>query len=114
MTSGRVSTPGATRICPHCKTAILESSVVCPACRHHLRFGPGAVAKAAEPNLSPLRVEGIIRHPPHGEAWEYSVVLSIKNDRGEEVTRQVVGVGAIPPSEERRFTLSVEVFTRGG
>jgi len=36
-------------------------------------------------------------------------VVSITNERGEE-TRQVVGVGAIQPGEERKFTVSVEVF----
>jgi hypothetical protein len=37
------------------------------------------------------------------------VVVSITNERGEE-TRQVVGVGAIQPGEERKFVVSVEVF----
>jgi hypothetical protein len=54
-------------------------------------------------------VEGAIRHRHPGEAWEYAVVVSITNERGEE-TRQVVGVGAIQPGEERKFTVSVEVF----
>ena len=63
------------------------------------------------PSFLPLRVEGTIRHPPVGEPWEYSVMLSIKNDRGEEIARQVVGVGALQPSEQRTFTLAVEVFT---
>ena len=62
----------------------------------------------------PLRVEGAIRHTKVGDAWEYAVVVSIANDRGEEVTRQIVGVGAIPPGETRKFTLSVEVFTPTG
>jgi hypothetical protein len=112
MSTARQGAPGTTRICPHCKTAILESAVVCPACRHHLRFAPG-VERRALPSFSPLRVEGTIRHPPVGEAWEYSVMLSIRNDRGEEITRQVVGVGALHPSEQRTFTLAVEMFTPG-
>ena len=29
---------GATRTCPHCRATILESAIVCPGCRHHLRF----------------------------------------------------------------------------
>jgi len=41
-------------------------------------------------------------------------MISITNDRGEEVTRQVVGVGAIPPGEQRKFIFSVEVFTPAG
>ncbi len=101
--------PGATRTCPHCRTTILESASVCPACKHHLRFEPGAASRA-QPSSSPLRVEGTIRHPDGGEAWEYSVMLSIRNERGEEITRQVVGVGALGPKEERTFTLAVEVF----
>jgi hypothetical protein len=56
-------------------------------------------------------VEGSIQHPDVGEAWEYSVMISIRNDRGEEVTRQIVGVGALQPGEARTFTFAVEVFT---
>jgi len=110
MSVTRQGAPGATRNCPHCRTAVLESAVVCPACRHHLRFDPGGPARPL-PSLVPLRVEGTIRHPAVGESWEYSVLLSIRNDRGEEVSRQVVGVGALHPAEQRTFTLAVEVFT---
>jgi hypothetical protein len=59
-------------------------------------------------------VEGSIRHPNAGEAWEYAVTVSITNDRGVEVTRQIVGVGAIKPGEQRKFTVAVEVFTPSG
>ena len=110
MSTVRQSAPGAIRICPHCRTAVLESAVVCPACRHHLRFDPGGQPRAL-PSFLPLRVEGTIRHPSVGESWEYSVLLSIRNDRGEEISRQIVGVGALHPAEQRTFTLAVEVFT---
>ena len=40
------------------------------------------------------------------------MVLVIRDNLGVEVTRQVVGVGALQPSEQRSFTLSVEVFGR--
>lgn len=60
--------------------------------------------------MTPLKVEGAIRHPETGQPWEYSVMISIRNDRGEEVTRQVVGVGALQPGEQRTFTFAVEVF----
>ena len=106
----RQGAPGATRICPHCRASILESASVCPVCKHHLRFDPNRVA-AVQPSFSPLRVEGTIRHPPDGEAWEYSVLLSIRNDRGEEITRQVVGLGSLRAAEQRTFTVAVEVFT---
>jgi len=59
-------------------------------------------------------VDGSIRHPNAGEAWEYSVVISIKNDKGEEVGRQVVGVGALQPGEGRTFSFSVDVFAPQG
>ena len=41
-------------------------------------------------------------------------MISITNDRGEEVTRQVVGVGAIDPGAERKFVFAVEVFAPEG
>ena len=59
MSSARPGSPGATRQCPHCRETILESAAVCPACRHHLRFGAGAVAPLA-PALTPLCIEGKI------------------------------------------------------
>jgi uncharacterized protein YbaR (Trm112 family) len=108
MSPVRQATPGTARVCPHCKAKILESASVCPVCRHHLRFDPNATER--RPTFSPLRVEGTIRHPSVGEPWEYTVMLSIRNDRGEEVARQVVGVGAFQPDEQRTFTLSVDVF----
>jgi hypothetical protein len=107
----RRAAAGATRTCPHCRTVILQSAAVCPACKKHLRFDSGAVATSAVPSFSPLRLEGSVRHPDAGEAWEYSIVISVKNDRGDEVTRQVVGVGALQPGEGRTFSFSVDVFT---
>ena len=117
MTPARQSAPGATRICPHCRQSILESSVVCPACRKHLRFEPktgGTAAPRSAPAFSPLRVEGTIRHPSAGDVWEYAMVASIRNGRGEEVARQVIGVGALQPDELRTFTVAVEVFAPAG
>jgi hypothetical protein len=113
MSTARQGAAGTTRVCPHCRAAILESASICPACKHHLRFDPGAAARAV-PAFLPLKVEGTIRHPPAGAPWEYSVVVSIRNERGEEVARHVVGVGALQPSEFRTFTLAVEVFTVSG
>ena len=111
MSIVRKTPAGTTRTCPHCRAVILASAAVCPSCRKHLRFAPGA---EAQPTFSPLRVDGSIRHPNVGEAWEYSVTISIRNDRGEEVGRQIVGVGALHPGEGRTFSFSVDVFTPGG
>lgn len=112
MSNARPGTAGATRVCPHCKTTILESAAVCPSCKHHVRFE--ATDKNALDKSSALRVEGQIRHPPDGDPWEYSVVLTIRNDRGEEIARQVVGVGALRANEQRTFTLDVEMFAPKG
>ncbi len=101
--------PGKTRICPHCKATILESLSICPGCLHHLRFDSEA-AKRQVAATSALRVEGLIRHPPLEEPWEYFVTIAIRNDRGEEVARQVVNVGALQGAEKRTFTLSVEML----
>jgi hypothetical protein len=109
----RQSSPGSTRSCPHCRATILESAAICPACKKYLRFEPGAAARAT-PTFSPLAVEGTIRHPDAGEPWEYSVVVVIKNEKGEEVKRQVVGVGALQPNEGRTFSFAVEVFAPPG
>lgn len=111
MNTGRPGISGKTRVCPHCKSTILESASICPACRHHLRFDPKAIAeRRAQATFSPLKVEGSFRHPAGGEAWEYSVVVSIRNERGEELARKVVGVGALQPQEARTVELSIDVF----
>ena len=113
--NGRVGAPGKTRICPHCKTTILESSRVCPGCNHHLRFDSNATGESrSQPTFSALKVEGAFKNPEGVNAWEYSVVVSIRNDRGEEVARKVIGVGALDPRESRTVTLSVDVFAPAG
>jgi hypothetical protein len=56
-------------------------------------------------------VEGTIRHPVAGEAWEYSVVISILDAEDREITRQVVSVGVLNPDDQRTFRLGVDVFT---
>jgi hypothetical protein len=110
----RVAATGKTRICPHCKATILESAAVCPGCHHHLRFDRNASAESrAQASFSALRVEGAFRNPAGASSWEYSVVVSIRNDRGEEVARKVVGVGALDAKESRTVTLSVDVFAPG-
>jgi hypothetical protein len=103
---------GRTRVCPHCKATILESAPICPQCRHHLRF-VGANAPAAPEGFSALSVEGTVQHPERGGDWEYSVVLAIRDERGQEISRQVVGVGALRAAQSRTFALSVEVLTPG-
>jgi uncharacterized protein YbaR (Trm112 family) len=109
MSAPRASPAGKTRACPHCKATILESASVCPACRHYLRFDASA-QPAVSPSMPAFRVEGVIQNPEAARQWEYAVVVSIRNDAGEELRRQVVSLGALEPLERRSFSVSVEVF----
>lgn len=115
MAATRPSEAGATRTCPHCKATILESAAVCPACRGHLRFDSAAAAATAATStkFSPLQVEGTIQAPEDG-AYEYTMVLTIRNERGEEINRQLVGVGAVFPGEHRSFSVVVEASEATG
>lgn len=110
MSVARPRDVGVTRACPHCRETILASAGLCPACGHYLRFDARADSPQT-PAITPLRIEGSIRHPSGGEPWEYTVVVSIRNDRGEEIARKLIGVGALHPNEQRTFTLSVEAVS---
>jgi len=114
MSTARPGSAGATRACPHCKATILESASVCPACRGHLRYDEASLARDRT-KVKPLHIEGTLA-PPGGDdrTWEYAMVLSIRNERGEEVNRQVIGVGALYPGEQRSFTLEVEMTEATG
>lgn len=109
MISGRPAEPGKTRSCPHCKATILESHSICPGCHHHLRFDSQAAQRQLAARTA-LRVEGTIRGAVLEEPTEYCLVLSVRNDRGEEVTRQVVSVGALQPGEKRTFSVAVDTL----
>ncbi len=113
MNSVRAGSAGATRVCPHCKTTILESASVCPACRGHLRYDEAALQRE-QARVSPLHIEGTLAPPSADSVYEYSMVLSIRNERGEEITRQVIGVGALHPDEQRTFTLQVDMVEATG
>jgi hypothetical protein len=103
---------GRTRTCPHCKATILESASVCPKCQHHLRFDSEAQKGPAA--RSAFKVEGKVQHPANEDPWEYCVVVSVRNEKGEEVARNVVNVGALQGTEVRTFALSVDVMPPKG
>ena len=105
MSAVRPGATGATRTCPHCKATILESAAVCPACRGHLKFE--AAALDAAKRFVPLKVEGTINAADDG-AFEYTMVVVIRDQRGKEIGRHVAGVGAVFPGESRSFEVSVE------
>jgi len=108
MSAVRPASPGKTRTCPHCKAVILESASVCPGCQHHLRFG-GDAAERVEARTA-LQVEGKITHPADEDPWEYTVVVLIRNERGQEIARHVINVGALANSEQRIVSLAVDVM----
>jgi hypothetical protein len=105
MSAVRPGATGATRTCPHCKTTILETASVCPACRGHLRFD--APAADAAQHFVPLRVEGTVSAHDEG-AFEYTMVVIVRNELGKEIGRHVAAVGAVFPGESRSFEVSVE------
>jgi hypothetical protein len=109
MSSVRQGTPGATRVCPHCKATVLESAAICPGCRHHLRFNAAGTQLTADEGYCALSVDGTITHKVTAEGCEYCVVIDIRNERGEQVVRHVVGVGALQPGELRRVNVSVDM-----
>jgi hypothetical protein len=110
MSTVRSGSPGATRVCPHCKATVLESAAICPGCRHHLRFGGTGHALEAGEGYCALSVDGTIAHTQSSEPCEYCVVLDVRNDRGEQLARQVVGVGVLQSGEVRRLNVSVEMM----
>ena len=87
---------------------MLASANICPGCQHHLRFNAG-LASDQPASLSAMRVAGTIEHQGADAQCEYCVVVSIANERGEKLARQVVGVGALQPGERHTYSFSVDL-----
>lgn len=100
---------GAVRTCPHCRATILESAVVCPGCKHHLRFDKDARPGAAVATRTAWQIEGTLDAERMDAASEYAILVVVRNERNEEVARQVVNVGALQGAERRTFSLSIEM-----
>jgi len=94
-----------TRTCPHCKATILASALVCPGCRGHLRFDKTAGPPAT---TATWQIEGTFAAERPGEAMEYCILVSVRNERNEEIARHVVNVGSLEGAERRTFNLSIE------
>ena len=103
------SLAGEARTCPHCKGTILKSSASCPLCHHVLKFVPVNVSSGFDRTQCPLLVEGTISHSGDGEALEYCIFMEVHDGAGKLLSRQVVGVGAVPRAEKRLFSLRVEL-----
>lgn len=108
-TARPISQAGATRTCPHCRATILESAIICPGCKHHLRFDKDARIGAAGATKTAWQVEGTLDAERMDAASEYSILVVVRNERNEEVARQVVNVGALQGAERRTFSLSIEM-----
>jgi hypothetical protein len=104
------ATVGRTRSCPHCRATILESAAVCPNCRHHLRFEQRKGAADDQAGKVALKVAGQFSRPTNDGPGEYSVVVVIRDARGAELARKVIGVGGLQPGDERQLELTVEMF----
>lgn len=105
---------GKTRSCPHCRATILESAAVCPACRHHLRFEKRKGAQPEQAGQIALKVSGQFSRPAADGPGEYSVVVVIRDARGAELARKVIGVGGLAAGDERLVDLTVEIFNQPG
>jgi hypothetical protein len=108
MIAARPGQLGSTRVCPHCKATILETAIVCPGCKHHLRFGSDAAAIAAQAQQTAWQVEGTLRPEGEDRSTEYTIVVVVRNEKHEEIARQVVSVGSLQGEQRRSFTLSIE------
>ncbi len=103
-----VNQAGATRTCPHCRATILESASVCPGCKHHLRFDQNARPGGVPATKTAWQIEGTLDAERMDQATEYSILVVVRNERNEEVARQVINVGALTGAERRTFSLSIE------
>jgi RNA polymerase subunit RPABC4/transcription elongation factor Spt4 len=108
MIAARPGQLGSTRACPHCKATILESAIVCPGCRHHLRFGGNADSLAEQTPQVAWQIEGTLQPAEKARDTEYCIVVVVLDEKNQEIARQVVNVGALKGQQQRRFTLSVE------
>jgi RNA polymerase subunit RPABC4/transcription elongation factor Spt4 len=106
----RTVTAGKTRSCPHCRATILESAAVCPACKHHLRFERRSSAEPEPAAEVVLKVSGQFSRQAKEGPGEYCVVVVIRDAKGTEIARKVIGVGGLAPGEERSVDLTVEIF----
>jgi hypothetical protein len=103
-----VNQAGATRTCPHCRATILESAIVCPGCKHHLRFDKDARPGGVAATKTAWQIEGTLDAARMDSASEYCILIIVRNERNEEIARQVVNVGSLQGAERRTFALSIE------
>ena len=84
---------------------ILASASICPGCKGHLRFDKSRDTSAPKTDW---RVEGSFTAERPDGVMEYCILVSVRNERNEEIARHVVNVGALQGDERRTFTLTIE------
>ncbi|MDQ2640109.1 MAG: hypothetical protein M3Y79_05980 [Pseudomonadota bacterium] len=82
--------------------------MVCPGCKHHLRFDKDAKPGGVPATKTAWQVDGTLDAERVDSATEYSILVVVRNERNEEVARQVVNVGSLQGVERRTFSLSIE------
>jgi hypothetical protein len=53
-------------------------------------------------------IEGTLDAERMDASTEYSILVTVRNERNEEVARQVINVGSLQGIERRTFALSIE------
>ena len=57
-----------------------------------------------------LKVAGKVSRQATDGPGEYAVVVVIRDARGAELARKVIGVGGLAAGDERQVELTVEIF----
>lgn len=57
-----------------------------------------------------FRIEGVVRPPDATDAWEYDVVVALYDDKGVELAREVVHVGALRAPASRKCVVSIDAY----
>jgi len=53
-------------------------------------------------------VEGTLQNASETETLEYYLLMEVRDEAGKVISRQSVGVGAIPQAAKRIFSLRIE------
>lgn len=61
-----------------------------------------------------FRLEGVVRPPDAAEAWEYDVVVALYDEKGVELAREVVHVGALRAPASRKCVVSIDAYPSTG
>jgi hypothetical protein len=77
-------------------------------CRHNLRFVSIGAEPRSKQTSCPLWVEGTLQNASETESLEYYLLMEVRDEAGKVISRQSLGVGAIPQTAKRIFCLRIE------